>query len=302
MAVTYTSIAQLSNLLVPGYDKAVEFQLREMPTFRSIVDRRPVSVDNPGQTVYFTFYADLGTTTTPLSETVTPDPIQVANPTRTSVTVNEYGTWLPKTLQLEKFAFTQVDWEISELLARQQADTIDQLVRVVMDSSTNLFDNTTVQTAGTKYATAQLIRTIRNKMRGALVPFKDGSNYVMHSHPDVTFDLMNEAGTNAWVSPHIYGGDSGPIYAGEVGKYSAIRIIENTRVTHTTGAAATYNNYVTGAQALVEAVAVEPHTVLGEVTDPLKRFVPVGWHGLLGWNLFRPQGLLVVKSGSSLQP
>jgi N4-gp56 family major capsid protein len=302
MAVTYTSIAQLSNLLIPGYDKAVEFQLREMPTFRSIVDRRPVAVDNPGQTVYFTFYADLGVTTTPLSETVTPDPIQVANPTRTSVSVNEYGTWLPKTLQLEKFSFSQVDFEIAELLARQQADTIDQLVKAVMDSSTNTFDNTTVQTAGTKYASAQLLRTMRNKMRSALVPFKDGANYVMYSHPDVTFDLMNESGTNAWVSPHIYGGDAGPIYAGEVGKYAAIRIIENTRCTHTTGAAATYQNYVLGAQALVEAVAVEPHTVIGEITDPLKRFFPVGWHGLLGWNLFRPQGLLKLTTGSSLAP
>jgi N4-gp56 family major capsid protein len=306
VAVTYTSIAQLSNLLIPGYDKAVEFQLREMPTFRSIVDRRPVAVDNPGQVVYFTFYADLGTTTTPLSETVTPDPIQVANPTRTSVTVNEYGTWLPKTLQLEKFAFTNVDWEIAELLARQQADTVDQLVRAVMDSSTNIFDATTGSgVGGTKNASAQLLRTLRNKMRSNLVPFKDGSNYVLHAHPDITFDLMNESGTNSWVSPHIYGGDAGPIYAGEVGKYSAIRIIENTRCTHTaatSGVAGTYTSYLTGSQALVEAVAVEPHTVIGEVTDPLKRFLPVGWHGLLGWNLFRPQGLMNVKSQSSLAP
>ena len=139
---SYVSIATLSNLLIPGYDKAVEFQLREMPTFRSLVDRRPVGVDNPGSTVYFTFYADLATTTTPLSETVTPDPITVANPTRISVSVNEYGAWLPKTLQLEKFAFTQVDWELAELLARQQADTIDALVKTVMDSTTNVFDNT----------------------------------------------------------------------------------------------------------------------------------------------------------------
>lgn len=299
------NIATLSNLLIPGYDKAVEFQLREMPTFRSLVDRRPVGVDNPGQTVYFTFYADLATTTTPLTETQTPDPITVANPTRISVSVNEYGTWLPKTLQLEKFAFTQVDWEIAELLARQQADTIDALVKAVMDSSTNTFDNTSVKSAGTANFSSQLIRTLRNKMRGALVPFKDGSNYVLVAHPDVTFDVMNESGTNVWQSPHVYGGDAGPIYAAEIGKYSAIRVIENTRVTHTangTGVAGTYNSYLFGAQALVEAVAVEPHTVIGEVTDPLRRFAPVGWHALLGWNLFRPQGLMLVKSQSSLAP
>lgn len=303
---SYVSIAQLSNLLIPGYDKAVEFQLREMPTFRSLVDRRPVGVDNPGQQVFFTFYADLAPTVTPLAETTTPDPITVANPTRISVSVNEYGAWLPKTLQLEKFAFTAVDWEIAELLARQQADTVDALVKAVMDSSTNIFDNTTgTGTGGTKNFSAQLLRTLRNKQRANLVPFKDGANYVLVCHPDVTFDVMNEAGTNAWQAPHIYGGDSGPIYTAEIGRYAAIRVIENTRVTTTaaaSGVAGTYQSYLLGAQALVEAVAVEPHTVIGEITDPLRRFAPVGWHALLGWNLFRPQGLMKVKSQSSLAP
>jgi N4-gp56 family major capsid protein len=302
---SYVSIATLSNLLIPGYDKAVEFQLREMPTFRSLVDRRPVGVDNPGSTVYFTFYADLATTTTPLSETVTPDPITVANPTRISVSVNEYGAWLPKTLQLEKFAFTQVDWELAELLARQQADTIDALVKTVMDSTTNVFDNTTKNVGGSKNFSAQLLRQLRNTQRAKLVPFKDGSNYVLVAHPDITFDVMNESGTNVWQAPHIYGGDAGPIYAAEIGKYAAIRVIENTRCTTTaaaSGVAGTYNSYLLGANALVEAVAVEPHTVIGEVTDPLRRFAPVGWHALLGWNLFRPEGLMKVKSQSSLAP
>lgn len=299
------SIAALSNLLLPGYDKAVEFQLREMPTFRSIVDRRPVAVDNPGTTVYFTWYQDLGTSTTPLVETQTPDPLTVANPTRTSVTVNEYGAWLPKTLALQTYAFTQVDWEIAELLARHQADTIDALVKAVMDSSTNVFDNTTKNVAGTKSFSTQLVRQLRNTMRTNLVPFRDGANYVAHVHPDVTFDIMNESGTNVWSTPHNYSGDVQALYAGEIGRYAAIRFVENTRCTHTaatSGVAGTYNTYLLGQQALVEATAIEPQTVIGEVTDPLRRFAPVGWRGSLGWNLFRPQGLMVIKSQSSLAP
>jgi N4-gp56 family major capsid protein len=132
------------------------------------------------------------------------------------------------------------------------------------------------------------------------VAFKDGANYVAHMHPDVSFDIMSESGTNVWASPHTYV-DTTAMYAGEVGRYSAIRVIENTRCTKTgSGPTTTYKTYVVGQQALVEAVAVEPHTIIGPVTDALKRHYPVGWYGFLGHALFRPESLLVVSTYSSL--
>jgi N4-gp56 family major capsid protein len=300
--VAFASTTQLSNLIVPAYDRLVSFELRETPTFRSIVDRRPVNVTNPGDTVHFTWYADLATTTTPLTETTTPDSLTIANPTRTSVTINEYGTWVPKTIKLQKTAFTKPDMEIAELLARQQGDTLDALVRAKLDAGTNTLDLTAETT---KTLSAAHVRLIRNTMRSDNVPFRDGANYVAHVHPDVTFDLMSESGDNVWASPHTYGGDTGAIYAGEVGRYSAVRFIENTRCAVTapgSGTAGEYLTYVVGKQALVEATAIEPHTVIGPVTDALKRHFPVGWYGLLGWSLFRPESLLVVTSQSSLAP
>ena len=299
--MAFASTTQLSNLVIPAYDRMVEFALRETPTFRGIVDRRPVNITNPGDTVYFTWYADLATTETPLTETVDPASLTIANPTRTPVTIAEYGAWVPKTIRLQATAFTQPDAEIAELLARQQGDTIDLLVKTKMDASTNVLDLTA---ATTKTLSAAGVRTVRNKMRRSKVAFKDGSSYVAHVHPDVTFDLMSESGTNVWASPHTYV-DTENIYAGEVGKFAAVRFIENTRCTNTaaaSGVAGTYNSYVVGPQALVEAVAIEPHTVIGPQTDALRRNFPVGWYGLLGWNLFRPEALLKVKSQSSLAP
>ena len=298
MPTNFASTTVLSNLVIPAYDRLVTFALRETPSFRSCVDRRPVNVTNPGDTVYFTWYADLATTTAPLSETVSPDSIAIANPTRTSVTVNEYGTWVPKSLRLQKTAFTQPDMEIAELLARQQGDTIDALIKAKMDASTNTLIPGASNTA---VLTAAGVRQIRNKMRAKNVAFRDGANYVAHIHPDVSFDLMGESGTNVWASPHTYV-DTGAIYAGEVGRYSAVRFIENTRNTVDTNGVnpSIYNTYVWGQQALVEAVAVEPHTVIGPQTDALNRLAPVGWYGFLGWSLFRPEALMVVKSGSSL--
>lgn len=302
MAITPTTIATLANLLIPGYDKQVEFNLREVPTFRAMVDRRPVQVDNPGDTVNFTWHGDLATTTTPLSETTSPDPLVVGNPTRTNVVVQEYGTWVQKTLRLSKTAFTAIDSEIAELLSRQQGDTIDALIRAVMDASTNTLDLTT---GATKTFQSNTARIIRNKMRRNLIAPKAGQDYVQYVHPDVSFDVMAESGQNVWSSPHTYGGDVQAVYTGEIGRYSALRFVESTRCKVTnpsSGVAGTYLSYTFGRQALVEAVVVEPHTVMGEITDPLKRFVPVGWHAFLGWNTFRPQSLLVTKSQSSLAP
>lgn len=303
MAVTnWVDTATLSNLVIPAYDRLVEFELRETPTFRSIVDRRPTDVTNPGDTVHFTWHKDLTPSLTPLQETVTPDSLAVSNPSRTSVTIDEFGAWVPKTIRLRKTAFTRPDLEVAELLARHQGDTLDALVRAKLDAGTNVLDLTG---GSSKLLHAAGVRLIRNKMRSAVVPFKDGANYVAHVHPDCTHDLMAEAGENVWHSPHTYGGDTSAIYAGEVGKYSAVRFVENTRCKVTapaTGVAGTYLTYVVGRGALVEAVSVEPHTVIGPQTDALRRHFPVGWYGMLGWALHRKESLLVVKSESSLAP
>lgn len=296
--ITYADTDQLNALIIAGYDRLVEFQLREQPTFRQLVDRRPVNVTNPGETVYFTWYQDMAVSKEPLSETVDPAPAVVDNPSRTSVTLEEFGTWLPKSIRLQKLAFTQPDTEIAELLARQQGDTIDALVRDVMDSSTNVIGS------GTTAFTSALVRQMRNHMRRENVPFADGSSYVAYLHPDVSFDLMSEAGQNVWASPAVYQ-DTTKLYTAEVGKYSAVRFVENTRckvVDATSSADAVYSTYLLGRQGLVEAVAIEPHTVLGPQTDSLRRIAKVGWHAMIGWNIFRPEGLAVVKSKSSLAP
>ena len=291
--MAFASTTQLSNLIIPAYDRLVEFELREMPTFRSLVDRKPVNATTVSDTFHFTWYEDLAATTTPLAETTDPASLTIGNPTRTSVTIAEYGAWVPKTIKLQKTAFTRPDQEIAELLARQQADTIDALVQAKLDAGTN----TLVKAANISAAT---VREVRNKMRRNLVAPKDGANYVAHAHPDITFDLMSESGQNVWASPHEYV-DTGAIYAGEVGRYSSIRFVENTRCSIVTADTPdTYLTYVVGKQAVAEATAIDPHTVIGPQTDVLRRHFPVGWYGLLGWSLFRPASLLVLKTQSSL--
>ena len=55
-----------------------------------------------------------------------------------------------------------------------------------------------------------------------------------------------------------------------------------------------------GKQALAEAVAEEPHTVIGPVTDKLMRFRPIGWYGVLGFARYCEEALYRIESGSSI--
>lgn len=57
---------------------------------------------------------------------------------------------------------------------------------------------------------------------------------------------------------------------------------------------------ILGKQALIEAVTYEPKTVVGPVTDRLMRFRHVGWKGLLGWNVYRPEARYVITCESSI--
>ena len=51
---------------------------------------------------------------------------------------------------------------------------------------------------------------------------------------------------------------------------------------------------------MAEAVAEEPHVVIGNVTDKLMRFRPMGWYGVLGFAVYRDEALYRITSGSSI--
>lgn len=61
-----------------------------------------------------------------------------------------------------------------------------------------------------------------------------------------------------------------------------------------------FDTIVCGSQAMAEAVAEEPHVVIGNVTDKLMRFRPMGWYGVLGFAVYRDEALFRITSGSSI--
>ena len=61
-----------------------------------------------------------------------------------------------------------------------------------------------------------------------------------------------------------------------------------------------FNTIVCGQQAMAQAVAEEPHTVIGPVVDKLMRHRPMGWYGVLGFARYREEALYRIETGSSI--
>lgn len=299
-----------------AFDRAVEYYLRDEPQWRQLIDKKPVDQAMPGDVVTLTLHNPFAAlATSPLTETVDPDAVAAAAPTRVQVTLQEWGNAALTTLRLRETAFTKPDQEMAELIGRNMYDSIDAIVRAVADAGTNILwvNGGVMKTTGGSnaavIATDTLTRNpataaVKLLQRAKVLP-KQAGKYVSVIHPDVAFDLQAENSATAWVAPHVYGTDTAEIYSGAVGDFQGARYIETTRTTITTDGDSgdgdkVYSTYYFGRQALVEATCEDPHIVIGPQTDKLKRFFPIGWYALAGWSIYRPQALVTVRTCSSL--
>ena len=305
-----------ANLVTQAYDRLVEFALRSTPSFRAVADKKPVSQTHAGSSVLFQLYSDLAVATTALTETVDPDAVAVPATTTVAVTLNEYGNSIISTRKLDLFSLADVEPALANIIAYNMNDSLDTIVRSVLAGGTQVIREiagaiSTAAVTGvsaTDTIKAKDIRYVVAKMRAANVVPRRGNLFASYIHPEVSHDLRAETGTASWRQPHEYVDPSG-IYAGEIGTFEGVAFIESPRLPNSqagSGSGTTqtrvYDTFVMGQQALAEAVAEEPHTVIGPVTDKLMRLRPIGWYGVLGWNLYRPEALYRIQTASSVRP
>jgi len=305
-----------ANLVTQAYDRLVEFALRSTPSFRAVADKKPVSQTHAGSSVLFQLYSDLAVATTALTETVDPDAVAVPATTTVAVTLNEYGNSIISTRKLDLFSLADVEPALANIIAYNMNDSLDTIVRSVLAGGTQVIREiagaiSTAAVTGvsaTDTIKAKDIRYVVAKMRAANVVPRRGNLFASYIHPEVSHDLRAETGTASWRQPHEYVDPSG-IYAGEIGTFEGVAFIESPRLPNSqagSGSGTTqtrvYDTFVMGQQALAEAVAEEPHTVIGPVTDKLMRLRPIGWYGVLGWNLYRSEALYRIQTASSVRP
>ena len=301
-----------TSLVQTAYDRYVEFALRPQPLFRNFATKKVERQSMPGSSVVFQLYNDIEPATTPLTETTDPDAVNMGSTNSVPVTLNEYGNAALVTRKLQLFALADVDPAIANIIAYNMADSMDVLSQTPLRAGSNVIrevggdlviGGATSGVTATDTVKSRDFRTAVAKLRGNSAVPTFGSLYTAIVHPDVSMDLRAETGAAGWRTPNEYGEDQGRIWAGEIGIYEGARFIENPRCyTAKDGATSTrvYRSYVFGQQALAEAVAEEPHVVIGPVIDKLMRFRPIGWYGVLGWNRYREEALFRVESAASI--
>lgn len=320
MAAPFTDTSALVNLVQTAYDQKVRLALRSVPSFRAIADTKPVQQTQPGSSVVFQIHQDLSPATTPLNETTDPSGVSLGNTSQITVTLNEYGNFTVVTKALKEFALDSgLDSNIANIIAYNLADSIDRIIAEVLLGAQNTItreDGVTVLNTGdptaiiaTDTITSSMITLAVAELRGAsVVPF-DGDNYVAYIHPKVARDLRAETDLSGWRYPHTNTDIGvGKVLAGEIGIYEGVRFVESSRVPVLIYLVSedpevfneVYSTFVMGREALAEAVAEEFSVVAdGTVVDPLKRKMAIGWYGIAGWNLFRPESLFHIQTAAS---
>ena len=305
-----------ANLVTQAYDRLVEFALRSVPTFRAVADKKVGNQTHAGSSVLFQLYNDLAVATTALTETVDPDAVAIPATTTVAVTLNEYGNSIISTRKLDLFSLADVEPALANIVAFNMNDSLDGVVKAVLGAGTQVIREiagaiSTAAVTGvsaTDTLKAKDIRYTVAKMRAANVVPRRGSLFASYIHPEVSHDLRAETGAGSWRQPHEYVDPSG-VYAGEIGTFEGVAFIESPRLPNSQAGAGSgttqtrvYDTFIMGQQALAEAVAEEPHTVIGPVTDKLMRLRPIGWYGVLGWSLYRPESMWRIQTASSVRP
>jgi N4-gp56 family major capsid protein len=296
-----------AGLVQKAYDRLLEFALRSEPLIRSVADKRPARQAIPGSTVVLQRYVDLSAATTALTETTDPDAVAMSTPTSVTITLNEYGNSVLVTRALELFSLADVDPAIANIIAFNLADSIDSVAMTTLRGGSNvIYSGSTATSTATVTAAATLssanVRKAVAKLRANKAVARKGSMYWAGIHPEVSHDLRAETGAGGWRLPHEYNSNEN-IWAGEIGAYEGAYFVESPRLysaTDGSSSAKVYRTILCGQQALAEAVAEEPHVVIGNVTDRLMRFRPMGWYGVLGFARYREEALYRIESGSSI--
>lgn len=163
--------------------------------------------------------------TKPLTEGITPKGSSI-NITRITAQPVQYGNYVSYT---DSFDFFKHDpspevLKMNELLARNAAETLDDITKDILAAGTNVLyaGGVTSRAALADGLTVTDVRKAVNQLkRNKAVPFDDGY-YVAIVHPDVTFDIQSDEN---WKKPHEYV-DTKQIYKGEIGELYGVRFVE----------------------------------------------------------------------------
>jgi len=318
MPDTYTGTAA-SSLDQAAYDLAIYYALRPELYFDPVATVRASNQSMPGTSVTFTIEADLAPVTTTITNESTDVSAVAMSDSQVTVTLGEYGNAVITTALIRGTSFIPFDPIVANVVGYNAGLSIDTIARNVLAAGSNVYyQDATGGTTTTARNTILPTDTFSSKharravaqLRGASVRPINGY-YICYIHPDVSYDLRNETGTNTWTDPHAYSSPDG-IFQGEIGAFAGSRFVETPRaqVIADAGSSTTltdvYQTIFIGQEALAKAYSQTdgngplPAMVAGPITDHLRRLQPFGWYWLGGYSRFREAAIRRYEGSSSI--
>ena len=301
-----TQVSSVPTQVTAAYNLAADFALRTIPIFDQFTTQKTADT-HTGSSIVFHRWVDLAETVTPIDEVTDVTPVALSSGTF-PVSGAEYGSVTVTTAKLRastmlpSFGADQVN-----LVARTMAMTIDTLARTEMETSTQEeFVGQSAENAltATDILTADEVRQQHaNAQVANVMPLGGGDKYLWIIHPHVAYDLKSETGDGAFIAPAQYV-NTEKIYNNEIGIFAGFKFVESNRARVGADAGAStvdsYTNYIFGQDGVAKAVWTPPGLVQGEVTDYLKRLVPLGWYAYLGYGIFRDEAMRLLLCASSM--
>ena len=320
-----TKTGTLSTGATTAFEQLAYFALRSQPMLEMVCDVKSTNQTHQGASVQFTIYDDLNRAITPLTEGEEITPVALSDSNKT-VTLAEYGNAVVTSAKLRGQSFMNVDADAANIVGYNMANSMDQIVHDLLVGGTNVAyggnatSKTTIDAADNLDAAD--VRKQVAALRSASVATFTGGSYLGMIHPDVSYDLRDDTAVTDIIQFQIRQ-DSAAIRAGSIGTFGGVEFIETSRLglgiddtaetwanaSDGAGAAGTVDVYPTmivGKQGMAKAhsraagFGENPSIVNGPVTDILRRFQPVGWYHLVGYNRFREAALRHIETSSSI--
>lgn len=324
MADQFIGTADLTQVTT-AYEALSYFKFRAQLYFDRLATVKPTNQTHVGGSVLFNIYNDLAPAITPLSETVDVTPVETTDD-EVTISLNEYGNVAQTTARLRGLSYLPVQSDIANIMGFNAGLSFDSLARNVLVAGSNVFyGNASAGPRNTLTTTHTLkavdIRNAVARLSDNEVPTLDDGMYRAFAAASVLKDLREETGGGSWRNPHEYAQPE-QIWKGEIGEFEGVAFMATSRLTAGKletanggpggfingglgGTADVFPVLIMGEQALAKtwsrtASAEIPQIVLGEVTDKLKRFVPIGWYWLGGFGRFREESLYRIEVTTSL--
>lgn len=229
-----TTTGGLSAKMTTYYDKRMLSRLRPKLQFHPYGEAKNLPA-NSGKIVQWYRRTDMGANTTPIAESVTPNPISMSA-TSLTATLAQYAEW---TQTSDLIQMTSIDDEINhavDVLSFKAARTIDALDRNALDADTtnqlvgdgSAFTAVSAVTAGMKLNGAGIRNAVR-VLKAANAEAFDGG-FALIVHPNNSYDLYADTATGGWQTMNTYVNVENPTQ-GVAGKYFGAKVIETTELT-----------------------------------------------------------------------